>query len=93
MKSQIKLYFWLTWSLKPKQVPAEHSPKILNKGYVIEKEDKSDRSKSLGKVSGYNSFWLVEKDPEILQVQLSKMSWFLPENFTETCFHGLCVRR
>lgn len=74
-------------------MPAEHSPKTLNKGYLIEKEDKSSGNKSLGCMSGYNCFWLVEKDPGISHVQLNKMSWFLPVNFSETCFWGLCVER
>lgn len=74
-------------------MPAEHSPKTLNKGYLIEKEDKSGGNRSPGSVSGYNCFWLVEKDPGILHVQRNKMSWFLPEDCTETCFRGLCVGR
>lgn len=74
-------------------MPAECSLETLNKGYLIEKDDKSGGSKSLGNVSGYNCFWLVEKGPGILHVLLNKMSWFLPENFTATCFRGLCMGR
>lgn len=43
-------------------MPAEHSPETLNKGYLIEKEDKSGESKSLVNVPGYNCFQLMEKD-------------------------------
>lgn len=44
LKSQIELHSWLINSLgeETRASASRHSPKTLNKGYLIEKEDKSE---------------------------------------------------